>query len=69
MRERFGGYSVPLPWTMLAIMLRDLIVVWDHSSLVGGVCEKTLQCNSLPDQDNDMVRETGLIVAWVEIDF
>ena len=35
----------------------------------GGVCEKTLQCNSLPDQDNDMVRETGLIVAWVEIDF
>ena len=54
---------------MFAIMLRDLIVVWDHSSLVGGVCEKTLQCNSLPDQDNDMVRETGLIVAWVEIDF
>ena len=35
----------------------DLVVVWDHSSLVGGVCEKTLQCNSLPDQDNDRARE------------
>ena len=51
-----GGYVFGAA-AMDDVGICDLVVVWDHSSLVGGVCEKTLQCNSLPDQDNDMARE------------